>query len=71
MFCHSSQCDEAQMIFYSNLTGWGKTSKSVGMHDVLQEASMPVVDSKVCYEKNKEVIPIPVSLEIELLFYSN
>jgi len=43
------------------ITGWGKTSKSVGMHDVLQEASMPVVDSKVCYEKNKEVIPIPIT----------
>merc|ERR1719244_1767841 len=43
------------------LTGWGKIKSRGSMHPYLQQAVMPIVDSKVCYEKNKKVIPFPIT----------
>jgi len=43
------------------ITGWGKTRHPGSMTNVLQQAVLPVVDSKVCYAKNKKFIPIPIT----------
>jgi len=43
------------------ITGWGKTKHPGSMTNILQQAVMPVVDSKVCYAKNSKVIPVPIT----------
>jgi len=43
------------------ITGWGKIKHPGGMHYYLQQAKMPIVDSKVCEAKNKKVIPLPIT----------
>jgi len=43
------------------ITGWGKTHHPGSMVRYLQQGVLPVVSNKVCHEKNKEVIPIPVT----------
>jgi len=43
------------------ITGWGKVKHPGNMHDTLQQAPMPVADSKVCEEKNRKIINIPIS----------
>jgi len=44
------------------ITGWGKTRHPGNMHTgKLQQAVLPVVDSKVCYAKNKKIIPLPIT----------
>lgn len=43
------------------ITGWGKTKHPGNMHNILQQAKIPIVDSAVCYEKNKKVIQNPIS----------
>jgi secreted trypsin-like serine protease len=44
------------------ITGWGKTRHPGSMHTgKLQQALMPIVDSKVCEAKNKKIIPLPIT----------
>lgn len=44
------------------ITGWGKIRHPGGMHNkILQQAHMPVVDSKTCEAKNKKIIPLPIT----------
>jgi len=44
------------------ITGWGKISHPGSMHEkVLQQAKLPIVDSRVCYAKNKQIIPLPIT----------
>jgi len=44
------------------ITGWGKTRHPGNMHmKKLQQAKMPVVDSKVCEAKNRKIIPLPIT----------
>jgi len=43
------------------ITGFGKIRHPGTMTPILQEAILPVVSNKVCYEKNSEVIDIPIT----------
>jgi len=46
------------------ITGWGKIKHPGGMHSVLQQAILPVVDNKVCHAKNFANIRIPVTSQM-------
>merc|ERR1712212_579967 len=43
------------------ITGWGKTRHPGSMTNILQQAMLPVVSNDVCYAKNKNTIPIPIT----------
>jgi len=43
------------------ITGWGKTHHPGRMTRFLQQGLLPVVSNHDCHEKNKEVIPIPIT----------
>ena len=43
------------------ITGWGKTHHPGHMTRYLQQGLLPVVSNKVCYEKNKQRLPIPIT----------
>jgi len=43
------------------ITGWGKIRHPGSMTRFLQQGILPVVSNKVCYEKNKHRIPIPIT----------
>jgi len=43
------------------ITGWGKTRHPGFMAQYLQQGLLPVVSNQVCYEKNKQVIPIQIT----------
>ena len=41
--------------------GWGKTRHPGSMTSVLQQGKTPVVSNSVCYAKNRNTIPIPIT----------
>lgn len=43
------------------ITGWGKTRHPGSMTHILQQAKLPVADSKVCHDLNRNTIPIPIT----------
>jgi len=43
------------------ITGWGKMQHPGSMVRFLQQGLLPVVSNDVCYEKNRHVIPIPIT----------
>jgi secreted trypsin-like serine protease len=43
------------------ITGWGKIQHPGNMHDVLQQAKMPIVANDVCEAKNQHIIPLPIT----------
>ena len=51
-------------MFYINVivfAGWGKIVHPGPMTRLLQQGILPVVSNEVCYQKNKKVIPIPIT----------
>jgi len=43
------------------ITGWGKIQHPGRGHNILQQAMLPVVDSKTCEKKNKQILGRPVT----------
>jgi len=43
------------------ITGWGKTHHPGSMTRTLQQGLLPVVSNTDCYNKNRHVIPIPIT----------
>jgi len=43
------------------ITGWGKMKHPGSMVQYLQQGKLPVVTNEQCHDKNKQVLPIPVT----------